>query len=262
MKAAPLHLFSLIVTICAVQIVFAQQSSFYMGYQYGNPGTDMRQTISNTHALQMGMLFPIGNKGFELGADLAFGGYGRQVTDQDYRFENGDYMLAPVTVSNNMQSGALMARYTLPMTGAVVPFAQARLGLTRMGTRLTIEDPRAIHTDECPLPLVDDLLQSGHSFTQGLGVGLRFDMGKVFQGLGSDKYFLVLTADYLRGSVIEYMSVNPPSFSFNTGEGVESVTLPFASRAQPTVEHSYHSGYLYKTRLELTQLAVNFMVRF
>ncbi len=242
--------------------VKSQDAAFGMGYIFGMPGTDMRHTIEASHGINFSLLLPTGMKGLEYGFELGFGSYGSQTNDQLYLFENGDAMLAPVSVNNNMMNTGLLLRYNIMPEASISPFIAGRVGMIRMGTRLSIEDPRSTHTDECPLPLLTETLQRDLSFTQGLGVGVNVDLGGVFKGMGKGRFFVVLSADYLRGSALEYMSVNAPVAVLRDGETAQSVMFPFASQAQPEVEHQYHTGYLYRTRLEFTQFGISVLSRF
>ncbi len=236
--------------------------SFTTSYMLGSPLGSMNYTINRVHSFHLAYEIPLGKSPLTFGFEMGVGSYGREKTDQYYRFDNGDQMLAPVSVTNNMVQAGLALNY-IPMPSSwVSPVLTARLGGARLGTHLSIEDPRESHTVDCPVPLVSETLQRDLSFTYGLGAGLRFDLGRAFPSLDNNRFFLILSANYLAGTPVSYMSVNPPQHAFNTGEGVESVNIRFASEAQPEIHHEYHSGYLYRTRLEMVQFGFGITMTF
>jgi hypothetical protein len=238
------------------------QLGYRMGYAYGSPGTAMRSTIQGAHSLAVDGFYQFKGSGLSIGVELLVGTYGAQESDQYYAFDNGTEMLAPVNVSNNLSTVNAFARHEFLKEATITPFATAKLGMAHMGTRITIEDPRSFHTDECPLPLEDTRLSSDIGLFVGAGLGLRFDLGGMFKGLTKGNFFVDFSADYMWGSNLEYMSVNAPSGTFNSGENVEGVDFLFASGAQPEVIHEYHTGYLYRTAFEMTMFTLSFVQKF
>lgn len=223
-----------------------------VGYMYSAPRGAMANHIRSIHHMNLMVGYGLKNAPITLGFELGVGNYGYDESKQLYEFPNNTSMLAPVTVSNNVLNTNLSVRYEVLKNATLTPFAEVRGGLSHYGTRLTIEDPRTAHTTECPLPLENEKLVSDVSWVSGAGAGMRFDVGSLFKGLGKGTLYLDFSASYTRGTILDYMSVNPPPPGTTTGpEGVSSVTMPFASEANPEIVHQYHSGYLYRTPLEL-----------
>ncbi len=244
------NLLLLLISLSAAALATAQ-IEVNTGYVYGQTNGIMRTTIPAIHSVQMEGFYNFPGSNFAVGMEIGGGSYGTEKSERHYGFDNGTSMLAPVTVSNNIFNGGLMLRYDLIKDVALVPYAIGKAGFSRFGTRLSVEDPRAEHTDECPVPLVSESLHSDYSFTTAVGGGVRYDMGNLFKFLGSETIFLDFNATFVRGSVVEYMSVNAPGpGSVGNGE-VRDVDFQFANAARPEVIHEYHTGYLYRTPMEL-----------
>lgn len=235
-----------------------------IGYNYSNPVGLMSANIRAVHHAQSHMAWRFANVPLAVVLELGVGNYGVSETKQYYAFPNNTEMLAPVRVSNNVGNAGLALRYEMLRDATLTPFAIARGGMSRFSTTLVIEDPRTAHTAECPLPLESERLVADVSWTSGLGAGLRYDMSHLFKGLGKGYYFIDFSANYTKGSIVNYMSVKPPGdgINYRDGEGVESVTMRFASEANPEIVHEYHTGYLYRTPLEWMDYRVSFVARF
>jgi hypothetical protein len=227
------------------------QIEMSMGYMYSDARGLMSTKIDAIHSFQMDFLYNISNTNLAAGIEIGFGGYGMEETEQYYAFDNQTSILAPVEVSNNVFNTGLVLRYEFLKDVALSPYVVGRAGLSRFNTTMYIEDPREEHTEKCPLPLVDESLASDVSWTSGFGAGFRYDLGTIFKGLGRDALFFDFSANYSKGTIVEYMSVDAPTEGFSTGQNVESVDFQFANEAHPEIIHEYHTGYLYRTPLEL-----------
>jgi hypothetical protein len=234
---------------CASAIMAQVEMS--MGYMYGDARGIMGTKIDGIHGLNMDAYFNLKETNLAFGVELGICTYGSEESEQYYEFDNATSMLAPVSVVNNVFNTGLLVRYELFPDAALRPYAVGRAGMSRFSTNLSIEDPREIHTDKCPQPLETETLAADVSWTTGAGVGLRYDLGTIFKGLGRNSLFFDISANYSKGTIVDYMSVDPPSGTFVTGENVESVNFLFANEAHPEIIHEYHTGYLYRTPLEL-----------
>ncbi len=235
-----------------------------MGYTYSAPRGLMAYNIHGIHTLSLSGNYRLSKVPITVGIDLGFGNYGFSQSEQYYEFPNATSILAPVTVSNNVFSTSLVGRYEFTKETVFIPYVSGRAGLSRYATALVIEDPRSAHTTECPLPLENEKLVADVSWTSGVGAGVRYDLGHMFKGLGRGYYFIDFSANYSYGTVVEYMSVSTPDqdAGFDPNTDVQSVNLHFASEANPEIVHAYHSGYLYRTPLELIDYRIAFVYRF
>lgn len=234
---------------CATMML--AQFEMSMGYMYGDARGIMGTKMDGIHGLNMDAYFNLKETNLAFGVELGIGTYGSEESEQYYEFDNATSMLAPVSVVNNVFNTGLLVRYELFPDAALRPYAVGRAGMSRFSTYMSIEDPREAHTEKCPQPLETETLAADVSWTTGAGVGLRYDLGTLFKGLGRNSLFFDVSANYSKGTIVDYMSVDPPSGTFITGENVESVNFLFANEAHPEIIHEYHTGYLYRTPLEL-----------
>ncbi len=252
-----------LILLLGVSLAASAQVEVGMGYMYSSPRGLMSRNIHGIHALGVEGHYRLSKVPLTFGMEIGFGNYGWDQSDQLYEFPNATSMLAPVSVSNNIFNTSLVGRYEFTKETVLIPYASARAGISRFTTRLVIEDPRSAHTTECPLPLETEKLATDLSWTTGVGAGVRYDLGHLFKGLGRGYYFFDFSANYTRGTVVDYMSINQPASGdgFDPQTDVQSVNILFASEANPEIIHEYHSGYLYRTPLELIDYRVMFVYR-
>jgi hypothetical protein len=246
-----------LLSFSAVMIAFSgfSQGEFGFGYANSTPQGLMSRNIRSIHSFVMDYGVRMKQLPLYVGLNMSFGTYGNSSNNRWYEFPDGTGMLAPVSVSNSVIAAGLQGRYEVPADWSLKPYASASAGMSHFKTRLTIEDPREIHTNECPVPLEDEVLKADNSWFTGLGLGLRLDLSTIMKNsMEKGIIFFDFSAHYLRGSTVEYMSVNAPDPTIAAGfnpENVSSVTLDFASAANPEIIHKYHTGYLYRTPMEL-----------
>ena len=255
---------NILLSLClAIPVLASAQIEIGKGYVYSQTNGMMSHTISAIHSVNFEGFYNFRGSNFAVGVEIGGGSYGIEKSERHYGFENGMEMLAPVIVTNNIFNSGLMLRYDLTKGTALTPYAIGKAGFSRFGTRLSVEDPRADHTVECPVPIVDEAIHSDYSFTTAIGGGLRYDMENLFSFLSSNMLFVDFNATFVRGSVVEYMSVNAPGINGNMINGeVRDVDLQFTTAAQPEVIHEYHTGYLYRTPMELINYRLAVVFRF
>ena len=227
--------------------VQSQDLTFQLNYIFGAPQGEMALNIRQSHAISGLLLYQLPQSPLAIGLELGYAGYGSQTTNQPYQLSNGQELNAEVNVTNAITSTQLVTQVNLlPVGSKVTPYIQGKIGMSVYSTKLAIEDPRANHTTECPVPLETDILARDIAFTGNLGLGARYN---VF-----DHIYLDFNVGYTFGSNVDYMSVKPPTGAQSTNG--QDVNIAFASEAQPDVVTEYHVGNLYNSSVEFLEMRI------
>lgn len=230
------------------------QVDFQMGYAFSSPQGAMATNIKRAHGFTMQGLYRVPRSPFSVGLELGVSNYGHQNEKQQYYFDNDTYIDADVIINNNIYTSNLVTRVDFLEPSAINPYIQGKAGIGVFSTNLRIEDPRATHTDECPQPLETAVLASDVSFMTSVGLGTRVDLGYIFKGVQEQTFYADLSVNYTHGTQVRYMSVDAPEISTRNLEGVEEVNLKFATQSQPDVIHEYHTGYSYKSPIDMLEI--------
>lgn len=233
------------------------QVEFQMGYSFASPQSAMATNIKRAHGFTMQGLYRVPKSPFSVGLELGAANYGNQKEKQEYYFDNDTYINADIIINNNIYTSYLVTRVDFLAPSAINPYIQGKAGIGVFSTNLRIEDPRATHTDECPQPLETAVLASDISFMTSVGLGAKLDFGHFVEGIDKNTFFVDLSVNYTHGTEVRYMSVDAPDISTRNVEGVEEVNLKFATESQPDVIHEYHTGYSYKSPIDMMEFRIS-----
>ncbi|OJJ22161.1 hypothetical protein BKI52_08980 [marine bacterium AO1-C] len=218
--------------ICvAVQKSFAQVG-FRVNYNYMNPTGEMGNTIQEAHGVNLEGTYHLKQTPITLGVDFGFGRYGAH---RDFStpivFNNRTINNQNLEVRSELLSGFFTAKIDLYPQGIIQPYLNAKIGWQLLYSRFFFDGLNRSERE----------IMSDHALTGGLGGGIKISLSKIF-GLQLDAFnnvFLNLEANYLLGSQVNYLSVNPPN-----------------DQVQPT--HNNGFGNVYKTRNQLTEIKIGF----
>ena len=233
--------------------VYSQNTAFQVNYIFGAPQSEMALNIRQSHAISGLLLHQLPKSPLAIGLEFGYAGYGSQTTNQPYQLSNGQELNAEVNVTNSITSTQLVTQVNLlPVGSKITPYIQGKIGMSVYSTKLTIEDPRANHTSECPVPLETDILARDIAFTGNLGLGARYNI--------LDNIYFDFNVGYTFGTNVDYMSVKTPRRGQSTN--AQDVNIAFASEAQPDVVTEYHVGNLYNSSVEFLEIRVGIGIYF
>ena len=221
-------IFGLLICI-TVQKSFAQLG-FRVNYNYTNPTGEMGNTIREAHGVNLEGTYHIKRTPITLGLDFGFGRYGRH---RDFGspivFNNRVIDHQVLEVKSDVLSGFFTAKFDLYPQGIIQPYLNAKIGgqvfFSRFFSGIFNRNERDIMHDD--------------ALVGGLGGGMKVSLSKIFDWrLDAFKnVFLNLEANYLLGSQISYLSVNPPN-----------------DQVQPVRNNGF--GNVYQTRSQLVEFRV------
>lgn len=219
----------------------------------------MGQFVRAGGGVSVGYMKFLANSKFAVGADMGISVYGYRSFEELYYFNIEDWSTVDVEVINSFSLFNLHARYFMNPNKAINSYLAARGGLALFRSNLTIEDPRANHTIDCPVPLVSDILLSDNAPTYSLGGGIQLDIARIFTRFPS-QVVLDLGVNLIRGAKVQYMSHRTPPTNFR--DPVGNVLIGFANEREPDIVHDYHSGYSYRTAIHLIEYSIKAAYRF
>lgn len=235
-----------ILAFFAINTTFSQSwtPEIDMGYVYSSPTRGMRQTIRNAHGGQFNFGLTAPNQRLTYGLELNYGIYGSESTTQLYTFSDGTMADMDIRVTNAFTNLSGTTRLNLTTHGALRPYVMVKAGYAWYDTKLNIYDPN--DWDSCE-PVEANLLQKDGAFVYSIGGGLQVDLGRIFQRLPENNFFMNLQSSLVQGGRVEYMNADAPDHSAHrSGTRTSDVEAPFIN-TQTQVIHRHHVGYLYSS---------------
>ena len=235
-----------------------------MNYAYFRPQQEMGTFIRQAHGLNGQAMYRIPKSPLAVGVDLGFGMYGYQNTRQTYVFSDGATTETDVRVSNSFVTANLVARLDLVRSGAFIPYLSGKVGYNHYMTNLVIENPD--DPDGCRPLENKDLIRDG-AFSETLGAGVRWDLGNVFRGTGTERLYADLSAHYTNGGRVSYMNVNIPA-NPNPAAHQHQPAAPDAAayvarfvNPRTQVVHQHHVGDVYTSPIQLWEFKLGLVYR-
>lgn len=243
--------------ILAMFLVNAAQAQFEFrtAYVYSDPRQEMAADIKRGHGAFFEFAYRFREIPFSLGLQVNFSTYGYDKSRQVYSFDDGSTAETDVMVYNNFTNFQLTSRYFFfTQKSMLQPYIQAKMGLSRFYTNLTIDDPEDV--DDC-VPLEQDILQRDLTFVGTIGAGLQWDLSSVFKKTRKDFFYLDASVNYNTGGRVNYMNVDKPVPQEN-GQEVYGRFI----NTQTQVVHEHHVGYVYSSMLRMIDFRVGMVFRF
>ena len=220
-----------------------------LNYVYANPIGGMGVIIDRAHGGTMNYGFVTPDNRFAMGLDLSIAIYGRDKSRQEYTFDDGTVAPMDVIVSNTFGTFMAYGRFYAKTTGVVRPFFSARAGMTWFDTNLNIYDVN--DADHCE-PIEHDVLYKDRAFVASAGFGARLDLSSIFKSMDTGKFFFESSFNLTHGGQVRYMNTDGPAPSNNTPNSDHVMTKFINTQTQ--VVHEHHVGYLYRSRMQMTEL--------
>lgn len=243
-----------LISIAASSYAQQWQPELSFGYVYASPQDGMGTVIRQGHGLNLGFYGITPGKRWAIGVEFNAVFYGSQEERKQFSFADGTTADMDVTVTNYFTQFMIGSRYYLPSPTFIQPYLAAKAGYSPFATRLSIFDPE--DDDHCE-PVDSDVLSRSGSLVGAFGVGVQFDLSRVFKSWATGRYFIEGSATYTYGGAVDYMNVDAPAAAAGlrrdlNGEFVDTRTQ---------VVHEHHVGYLYRDHIELIDFRLLFSIR-
>jgi hypothetical protein len=220
-----------------------------LGYVNANPTGSMGEIIDRGHGIFLNYAFVTPNQRYSFGIDLAYAQYGRDKSQQEYTMDDGTVAPMDIIVTNSFADFMVYSRLYLATKGAVRPFLVGKLGYTKFSTALDIYDPD--DKDQCE-PVENDVLYKDGTIKGVIGAGAKFDIGKIFNILKPNMFYVDCSINYGEGGSVRYMNADAPPHQPAPNDAVH-VTADFIN-TQTQIVHKHHVGYLYENPVRMTEL--------
>jgi hypothetical protein len=248
----------ILVLVFLASTVQAQRWGRELGLNYVNadPTGGMGRVIDRAHGatLNLGLVTP--EKRFAMGLDLGFAQYGSDKSRQEYTLDDGSTADMDIIVSNMFGTLTGYGRWYFMTTGAFRPYLTARAGYAWYDTNLNIYDPD--DNDHCE-PVDSDVLHHDGTIIGSMGVGMKFDLSKIFGRMEEQKFFLEANYNFSQGGYVQYMNADANHQQAHTTTH-DHVMAEFIN-TQTQVVHEHHVGNLYRNPVQMRELRVGFAIQ-
>lgn len=245
--------------LCLICQTSFAQFGFSLNYNYSNPNQDMSRTIRQAHGVNLEFSYQIPKSPFSVGLDLGMSGYGRRKLDNFTVAQNEQIQSTyDLTINNYICDAFVTAKVDLLSKGFFKTYVSARLGVQEYHTDYTLENPNVNHFEDCPDPVEEGTVLHDVAMAAGFGFGVKLDIGQLLRlDMGKDRLFLNIESTYLRGGNVRYMSLNAPA-----NVTPQNTDMPGLASGVSTVNHRYHTGNVYQSKISMTNLRIGMGVRF
>ena len=228
--------------------VFAQRWDMGSSFNYARPIGGMARNIEQGFGITFEGARVLKNAPFTIGAEFAYNAYGRDVSRQQFTFDDGTVTETNVIVTNSFANLMATGKFFLRKDKLFTPYLSGKVGYSWYKTNLVIEDPE--DEDGCK-PLDSDKLLVDGTFLASGGAGARLDFSALFKKMGSNTLFFDFSAHLTQGGTVDYMNVhNHPNPTHQTPDS--DVTARFINNRTQVV-HEHHVGHVYSSLVEMME---------
>lgn len=184
----------------------SQQWKITSYYSLALPQQQMGKNIQAAHSLQTGALYELPSlKNLSVGFELGIGLYAHKKIHQTFRFDDNTTTVAPVNYNSNVFNFNLQSRFNLldENTSPVVPYINAKAGLYKFFSNITIEDP---HDPNGCHPLERKNIIKDKTLYWSAGAGLQINPVIFSTYNHPGRIMIDISANTIRGGTLEYIN--------------------------------------------------------
>jgi hypothetical protein len=235
---------------------FAQRWDMGSSFNYARPIGGMARNIEQGFGITFEGARVLKNAPFTVGLEFAYNAYGRDVSRQQFTFDDGTVTETNVIVTNSFANLMATGKFFLRKEKLLNPYLSGKIGYSWYKTNLVIEDPE--DEDGCK-PLDSDKLLVDGTFLASGGAGVRLDFNAVFKNMKTNTLFFDVSAHLTQGGTVEYMNVhNHSSPAQQTPDS--DVTARFINNRTQIV-HEHHVGHVYSSLVEMMEYRIGVVFR-
>jgi len=242
----------------------SQQVEMGLGYGMGVPLKDMAKHMQLAHqgVFNINYRLPIKNyPQFVVGIETGIGTYAHKTINQTFQFTDGTTTNTDVRYSSNIGFVNLVARYDIPVKGAVVPYLHLIGGYDELYTDVYVEDPA--DPMGCK-PLENENAFNDHTFTWGYGAGVQIKLKESKRKSCGATYKLDLAATNVYGGDLEYLNVKHLT-AHNHSDPQSPDTKPFVSKfinVNSQAIHEHQLAEIHESRFRMLQIRIGLVIQF
>ena len=242
------------------------QFKFGNSYSLSILQREMADNIRPVHSLNISMLYSL--KGvcdrLSVGAELGVGNYAYVTKEQDLRFPDGSGIKTDVIYTSNVFNAALLMKGNLLTKGKVIPYVNAKAGVSNFYSNVIVEDPEDPSGCEA---LERKNIVKDNTFFMAYGGGLQLDLSLFSEKTKTGKYQIDIAVNKIRGGSLNYVNTKniqshehiDPNNPQPPGKG-EPLNIQFINIATQTI-HEHQVAELYNSPLRMIDIKLGMLIR-
>ncbi len=242
------------------------QFKFGSAYSLSVPQREMAENIRAVHNLNISLLYPL--KGIcdrvSVGAELGIGNYAYVTKEQDLRFPDGSGIKTDVIYTSDVFNAALFMRGNLLKKGNVIPYINAKAGISNFFSNIIVEDPEDPSGCEA---LERKNIINDNTFFMAYGGGLQVDLSLFSEKTKPGKYVIDIGVNKIKGGNLNYVNTKniqshvhiDPNNPLPPSKG-EPLNIQFINITTQTI-HEHQVAELYNSPLRMIDIKVGMLFR-
>lgn len=244
------------------------QFKFGASYSLSMPQGQMGDNIRPVHSLNIsGLFFPKGIcDRFSIGAELGIGNYAYVSKEQDLRFSDGSGIKTDVIYASNVFNAALLMRANLVAKGKVIPYVNARGGISNFFSNITVGDPE--DQSSCEALERKNIIKDNTLFA-AYGGGIQLDLSLFARKEKPGNYLIDISVNKIRGGRLDYINTKDIQSHVETdpnnptqptsGKG-EPLNIQFINITTRTI-HEHQVAELYNSPLRMLDIRIGMLFK-
>jgi len=252
----------------AAYLCLTANSQFKLGssYSLSIPQREMADNIRPVHSLNISVSYPLKEicDRFAIGAELGIGNYAYVTKEQDLRFPDGSGIKTDVIYSSNVLNAAFFMRGNILTKGKVIPYVNAKAGISNFFSNVIVEDPEDPSSCEA---LERKNIIKDNTFFMAYGGGLQLDLNLFAEKAKQGRYLIDIAVNKIKGGSLNYINTKniqshvhvDPNTPQPPSKG-EPLSIQFINITTQTI-HEHQVAELYKSRLHMIDIKVGMLFR-
>lgn len=242
------------------------QLKFGSAYSLSIPQKEMADNIRPVHSLNISVLYPLKEicDRFAVGAELGIGSYAYVTKEQDLRFPDGSGIKTDVIYSSNVLNAAFFMRGNLVKKGKVIPYVNAKAGISNFFSNVIVEDPE--DPSGCEALERKNIIKD-NTFFVGYGGGLQLDLNLFAEKTKPGNCVIDIAVNKIKGGCLNYINTKniqshvhiDPNNPQPPAKG-EPLNIQFININTQTI-HEHQVAEIYKSRLHMIDIKVGMLFR-
>lgn len=244
----------------------SSQFKFGSSYSLSIPQREMADNIRPVHSLNISVLYPVKGvcNSFAVGAEFGIGNYAYVTKEQDLRFPDGSGIKTDVIYSSNVLNGAFFMRGNILKKGNVIPYVNAKAGISHFSSNVIVEDPEDPSSCEA---LERKNIIKDNTFFMAYGGGLQIDLKAFAEKAKPGQYLIDIAVNKIKGGRLNYINTKniqshvhiDPNSPQLPSKG-EPLNIQFININTQTI-HEHQVAELYNSTLHMIDIKVGMLFR-
>lgn len=246
----------------------AINAQFRLGtsYSLSVPQQAMADNIRSTHSFNLSFFYilPGAFDRLVIGTELGIGCYAHVTKEQELIMSDSSSVMTDVIYSSNVFNAAFTMRGNLVRKGKVIPYVNAKAGISNFFSNVYVEDPE--YESGCKA-LERKSIINDNTFFMSYGGGLVLDLNLFAKKVEQGKCQFDISVNKIKGGNLNYINTKNIQSHHHTDpvntaqdEKAEPVNVKFINVTTQTI-HEHQVAELYNSPLRMIDVRVGMLFR-